>query len=100
MKQVVELGKKRQEQARAELAQFRGLASRRAMQAHGFTDGSRKWQATPERLREIIDDYNSGPKEQQERALAAWMRDPGQSKAIAAMIEQHWENSRDRGISR
>ncbi|CAG0949604.1 partial Mobilization protein A, partial [Myxococcaceae bacterium] len=101
MKQAVELGEKRQEQARAELArEFRGLAARRAMKAHGFTDSSRKWQATPERLREIIDDYNSRPKEQQERALAAWMRDPGQSAAIAAMIEQRRENSRDRGMSR
>jgi hypothetical protein len=101
MKQAVELGKKRQEQARAELArEFRGLAARRAMKAHGFTDSSRKWQATPELLREIIDDYNSRPKEQQERALAAWMRDPEQSKTIAAMIEQRRENIRDRGISR
>lgn len=101
VKQAVELGKKRQEQARAELArEFRGLAARRAMKAHGFTDSSRKWQATPDLLREIIDDYNSRPKEQQERALAAWMRDPEQSKTIAAMIEQRRENSRDLGMSR
>lgn len=98
---AAEREKQREEQARAELArEFRGLASRRAMKAHGFTDSSRKWQATPELLREIIDDYNSRPKEQQERVLAAWMRDPEQSKDIAAMIEQRRENSRGQGISR
>ena len=70
------------------------------MKAHGFTDSSKRWQATPELLREIIDDYSSRPKEQQERALAAWMRDPEQSKTIAAMIEQRRENGRDQGISR
>ena len=98
---AAERKKQREEQARAELArEFRGLAARRAMKAHGFTDGSNKWQATPEPLRAIIDDYNRRPKEQQERALAAWMRDPQQSKAIAALIEQRRENSRDQGMSR
>ena len=98
---AAEREKQREEQARAELArEFRGLATRRAMKAHGFTDGSKKWQATPEPLRAIIDDYNRRPKEQQERALAAWMRDPEQSKAIAALIEQRRENSRDQGMSR
>jgi len=98
---AAEREKQREEQARADLArEFRGLATSRAMKAHGFTDGSKKWQATPEPLRAIIDDYNRRPKEQQERALAAWMRDPEQSKAIAALIEQRRENSRDQGMSR
>ena len=98
---AAEREKQREEQARAELArEFRGLATSRAMKAHGFTDGSKKWQATPEPLRAIIDDYNRRPKEQQERALAAWMRDPEQSKAIATLIEQRRENSRDQGMSR
>ena len=98
---AAEREKQREEQARADLArEFRGLATSRAMKAHGFTDGSKKWQATPEPLRAIIDDYNRRPKEQQERALAAWMRDPQQSKAIATLIEQRRENSRDRGMSR
>ena len=98
---AAEREKQREEQARADLArEFRGLATSRAMKAHGFTDGSKRWQATPEPLRAIIDDYNRRPKEQQERALAAWMRDPEQSKAIAALIEQRRENSRDQGMSR
>jgi hypothetical protein len=76
------------------------MAARRAMKAHGYTDSSQRWQSTPKLLREIIDEYNSRPKEQQERGLAAWMRDPEQSEAIAAMIEQRRELSRDQGMSR
>ena len=70
------------------------------LKANGYTDDSKKWQATPKPLREIIDDYNSRTKEQQGPTLAMWMRDPEKSKDIASMIEQHRENTRDRGMSR
>jgi hypothetical protein len=70
------------------------------MKARGYTDDSQKWQATPKLLREIIDLYNSHTKDRQERALAAWMRDPEKSKDIATMIEQRRENTRDQGMSR
>jgi hypothetical protein len=90
-----------QEQARTALErEFERLAANRAMKANGYTDNSQKWQATPKLLREIIDDYNSRTKEQQGRTLATWMRDPEKSQDIASMIEQHRENTRDRGMSR
>jgi hypothetical protein len=48
------------------------------------------------RLCKPTQDYNSHTKDKQERALSAWMRDPGKSKAIETMIEQHRENTIDR----
>ena len=93
---------RRQEHARQELErEFRNMATRRAMKAHGYRDTSDDWQATPRPLRELIDDYNRRPKAQQERDLAAWMRDPEKSQAIATLIERRREYIRenDRGMS-
>ena len=93
--------RQRQEQAQAALAEeFEGIAAFRALKTRGYEDGGRKWQATPKLLREIIDLYNSHPKDKQERALSAWVRDPEKSKEIAALIGQHRENTIDRGRSR
>ena len=81
---------------------FKGMAAKRAMKAHGWADTGRQWQATPPLLRVIIDEYNRRPKDQQERALSAWMRDLEKSKAIAILIERRREHIRenDRGRSR
>jgi hypothetical protein len=93
--------RQRQEQAQAALAEeFEGIAAFRALKTRGYEDGGRQWQATPKLLREIIDLYNSHPKDKQERALSAWVRDPEKSRDIETMIEQHRENTRDRGMSR
>jgi hypothetical protein len=90
-----------QEQARTALErEFKGLAANRAMKANGYTDDSKKWQATPKPLREIIDLYNSHPKDSQGGVLAAWMRDPEKSRAIEAMIEERKENTQGYGMSR
>jgi hypothetical protein len=95
--------RERQAQEQAHMAlerEFKGLAANRAMQANGYTDNSQKWQATPKLLREIIDLYNSHPKDSQGGVLAAWMRDPEKSKAIEAMIEERKENTQGYGMSR
>jgi hypothetical protein len=91
----------RQEQARTALEEeIKDMAAFRALKTRGYEDGGKKWQATPQPLREIIEDYNSRTTEQGRQALAALMRDPEKFKSIAAMIEQHRENTRDRGRSR
>jgi len=91
----------RQEQAQAALAEeFEAIATFRALQTRGYKDGGMKWQATPQLLKKIVDLYNSHPKDKQDRALSAWVRDPEKSKEIATLIGQHKENTRDRGRSR
>ena len=91
----------RQEQARTALEEeFKGMAAFRALKIRGYEDGGKKWQATPQPLREIIEDYNSLTTRQQRQALAARMRDPEKSNEIATLIWQHRENTIDRGRNR
>lgn len=92
---------KRELAAQALEQAFKGMAAKRALQAHGWADTGKQWQTTPALLRTLIDEYNRRP-DQQERAWAAWMRDPARSKAIAALIERRREHIREnaRGRSR
>ncbi len=91
----------RQALERAKLEhEFKGMAARRAVKAHGYTDGSQQWRATPEALRKMIDDYNRQPQEARERTLAIWMRHPEKSKTIATMIERCRERTLGHGMSR
>lgn len=102
-KLVQEREHKRIELARATLErEFRGLAAKRAVKAHGWSDSGSQWKATPPLLRELVDEYNRRPKEQQERALKAWMQDPEKSQAIGALMQQRRdiERKNDRGLSR
>jgi len=89
-KQEQDAEKKRQEeQARYKVAErFEEMAKRRGEEANGYTDRSRQWQATPEPLRHLIDDYNRQSEQVKAGTLDRIRTDPGFSKQIGDAIKQ------------
>lgn len=87
------LAQEREEQ-RLELARstlertFQGMAAKRSMKAQGWSNAGSQWKATPLLLRALLDEYNRRPKEEQERALKAWLRDPEKSQVIGKLLGQ------------
>ena len=94
-RQAKALAEKEQRQRDLVGREFKGMAAKRAANASGYRDSSKDWQATPEGLQRLIDDYNKQPKEAQERALAIWTRDPQKSRELAEVIEQRKENIKE-----
>ncbi len=100
-KRLAEVAQQRQ---RADLGrEFAGMAAKRAMKASGWRDNSEDWQATPEVLRRIIDDFNKKPEEQRKLAIAALSHPKAEAQATALrqLMDERRENVRqlDRGPS-
>lgn len=101
--------KLRQEQAekkRMEAERRRGqtaekierMAQKRLAGASGYRDSSSDWKATPQPLRDLIDDYNRQPKEVQAEILKKLRADPEACKQVADMLQQR-ARELDRGMS-
>ena len=78
---------------------FRSMAQKRQLGVSGYTDRSSDWKATPQPLRDLIDEYNRQPKEVQAAILARIRDNPKVREQVADMLKQR-ENSRDHGLSR
>lgn len=103
----------RQDKARQELAaavakreleavpkDFRRMAASREAKAFGWSDRGGKWQAVPEKLKKLIDDYNASPKEVRVAVLARLTTDKASSQQLRKLLDTQKENYRenDRGM--
>ena len=94
------LAEQRAERERNRAAEkFRSMAQKRQLGVSGYTDRSSDWKATPQPLRDLIDEYNRQPKEVQAAILARIRDNPKVREQVADMLKQR-ENSRDHGLSR
>lgn len=81
---------------------FESLAAYRRNRFHGFRDGGRQWEATPEPLRALVEGFNAMPKARQERVLQGLRRDPEKNAQIGGLLrerQQNIERGQDRGLS-
>jgi hypothetical protein len=81
------------------VTRFTKIAAGRELRAHGYTDHSSDWQATPEALRKAIDSYNQQPNDMRKAVLEKLRNDPQAWQSIGRLIQQR-ERSLDRGMSR
>lgn len=96
------LERERQEQAgRDDVVQtFRVLAQRRQHRFHGFRDGGRQWEATPEPLRDLVERFNRMPEAAQAQALGRLSRDAGKNAQVGEMLRERQRTlDQDRGLS-
>lgn len=96
------LERERQEQAgRDDVVQtFRVLAQRRQHRFHGFRDGGRQWEATPEPLRDLVERFNRMPEAAQAQALGRLSRDTGKNAQVGEMLRERQRTlDQDRGLS-
>ena len=98
--------KLRQEQAekkRMEAERWRGqtaekierMAQKRLAGASGYRDSSSDWKATPQPLRDLIDEYNRQPKEVRAEILKKLRDDPQACERVSG-----WLRQRERGLDR
>lgn len=96
------LERERQEQAgRDDVVQaFRVLAQRRQHRFHGFRDGGRQWEATPEPLRDLVERFNRMPEAAQAQALGRLSRDAEKNAQVGEMLRERQRTlDQDRGLS-
>ena len=96
------LERERQEQAgRDDVVQaFRVLAQRRQHRFHGFRDGGRQWEDTPEPLRDLVERFNRMPEAAQAQALGRLSRDAEKNAQVGEMLRERQRTlDQDRGLS-
>ena len=86
------------------LSAFKVHAFKREMKAFGYGETSKQWNAIPEKLRTMIEEFNKLPKEARPMALEGmrevWKRKPEAAEKITQQLEQAEEQSLNKGISR
>ena len=86
------------------LSAFKVHAFKREMKAFGYGETGKQWNAIPEKLRTMIEEFNKLPKEVRvvvlDRLREKWKREPGAAEKITQQLEQAEEQSLDKGISR
>ena len=74
------------------------------MKAFGYGETGKRWNAIPEKLRTMIEEFNQLPKEARPMALEGmrevWTRKPEAAEKITQQLEQAEEQSLNKGISR
>lgn len=95
--QAKRLAEQRAERERNRAAEkFKSMAQKRQLGVGGYRDSSSGWKATPQPLRDLIDEYNRQPKEVQAAILARIRDNPTVRDQVADMFQQR-ERGRDRG---
>ncbi|WP_242141248.1 MobQ family relaxase [Sphingomonas sp. TREG-RG-20F-R18-01] len=80
---------------------FRTIAARREAGAHGYTDQSSDWRATPEALRRAVDAYNRANQHTKDLYIERIQREPQMAQAMAQLVNQRERTlQRDQGLSR
>jgi hypothetical protein len=108
---VAELEAMQQEKLRQEMAEKKRLeaerrrdqaaekvermAQKRLAGASGYRDSSSDWKATPQPLRDLIDEYNRQPREVQAEILKQLRDDPQACERVSG-----WLRQRERGLDR
>jgi hypothetical protein len=108
---VAELEAMQQEKLRQEMAEKKRLeaerrrgqaaekvermAQKRLVGASGYRDSSSDWKATPQPLRDLIDEYNRQPREVQAEILKQLRDDPQACERVSG-----WLRQRERGLDR
>jgi len=67
---------------------FDSIAGSRERKMTGYRDNSDDWKATPPRLREIVDDYLTLPKDRRETTLKSMVADPNARDEIRGLIKE------------
>lgn len=79
------------------VTEFKSIALKRKMKAHGYSDTGGKWRDMPDALQNMVEKYNSQPKQAQAQFLE-WMRqEPKVRGKVAEMIQD--SRDADRGMS-
>lgn len=79
------------------VTEFKSIALKRKMKAHGYGNTGEKWRDMPDALQNMVEKYNSQPKQAQAQFLE-WMRqEPKVRGKVAEMIQD--SRSADRGMS-
>jgi hypothetical protein len=71
------------------------MAQKRLVGASGYRDSSSDWKATPQPLRDLIDEYNRQPREVQAEILKQLRDDPQACERVSG-----WLRQRERGLDR
>lgn len=74
---------------------FRSMAASRQAKALGWSDRGGKWQAAPEQLKKLIDDYNASPKEVRDAVLARLATDQASSQQLRKLLDTQKANYRE-----
>jgi flagellar motility protein MotE (MotC chaperone) len=98
---------RREGQERLRVAErFQDLASKREAGAYGYGDRDVRWQAAPENLRKVVEDYNGVPQQAKAIFLERLRSEPAAARAIGQaldhqerVLERVMEMRMDRGIS-
>lgn len=98
---------RREGQERLRVAErFQDLASKREAGAYGYGDRDERWQAAPENLRKVVEDYNGVPQQAKAIFLERLRSEPAAARAIGQaldhqerVLERVMEMRMDRGIS-
>ncbi len=83
------------------LADFKNHAIKRQMKAFGYGDDGKHWQALPEKLRTMLEEFNKLPKAAQPLVLDG-LREPKRAETLIQQLGQAKEKAQrhDRGWSR
>lgn len=86
------------------ISTFKSHAIKREGKALGYGDSSKKWNAMPQELRDMIDGYNKQPKEARpvilEKIRGNMKRSPDSVDKFTKLLEQGNERSQSRGMER
>jgi hypothetical protein len=97
------LEQQRQANATAKIEQalvaFKGHAAKRQMKAFGYGDDGKHWQALPEQLRTMLDEFNKLPKEAQPLVLDG-LREPKYAETLIQQLGQAKEKAQEQGHDR
>jgi hypothetical protein len=81
------------------LADFKNHAIKRQMKAFGYGDNGKHWQALPEKLRTMLEEFNKLPKEVQPAVLAR-LREPKLAETLIQQLGQAKEKAQEQGHGR
>lgn len=88
----------KQERARL-VRDFRELAAKRAAPMLGWGDGGKQWEATPARLRELIENYNRAPPQVQAEFLQGLVDQVHVNEHVRGLLVQRQELVRQQSQS-
>lgn len=81
------------------LADFKNHAIKRQMKAFGYGDDGKHWQALPEKLRTMLEEFNKLPKEVQPVVLDR-LREPKRAETLIQQLGQAKEKTQEQGHNR
>ena len=81
------------------LADFKNHAIKRQMKAFGYGDNGKHWQALPDKLRTMLEEFNKLPKEVQPVVLGRMWK-PKLAETLIQQLEQAKEKAKEQGLDK